>query len=88
MGILINGKEYQINIDVSWKTQKMLAIFEKNPRSITPNKMEFIIKDMLIPTPSDKELNKFRKSEIDNLFMKFTELILEEDKEAKKKLRR
>jgi len=48
--------------------------------------MEHILKDILVPTPSTKELNKFRKSSREMIFLEFSKVMEEENAESKKKL--
>jgi len=85
--ITINGKKYKINLDIKWDTQKRMKEMQDepdNPKNI--ENMEFIIKDILRPRPSNKELLEFRKSHIEKAFKLFVSESNKLDTEYKKKL--
>ena len=85
----INGKEYKINLDLEWGTQKLMRKVQNdlfNPK--TDKYLEYIVKDILIPTPTQKELMKFRPSDIERIFKAFTDKTKEKTAEFKKKLSR
>lgn len=84
--IEINGKEYEINMDIRWGTQKLMRRIQKDLENPENEKyMEYIIKDMLIPSPSNKEIMMFRRSDIERMFDVFADNVEETDKDFKKK---
>lgn len=83
----INGKIYKINLDIKWGTEKIMKKVMDDPtNSDTQKYMEFIIKDILIPSPTKKEMFNFRKSDILRIFDTFTEEMSETNADFKKKL--
>jgi len=85
--IKINGKEYKINGDIRWGTQKLMRKIETDVENPDNEKyLDYIMKDLLIPTPSIKDINMFRKSDIERIFVAFGETTSNKDKEFKKKL--
>jgi len=83
MEIEINGKIYRINSDVKFGIMELL---DENPEDVKVIKM--IIKDILIPTPSNEDMFDFRKSDIERIFIAFSNQQEEENKTFKKKLSR
>lgn len=82
----VNGKIYEINTDTCLGTEKLITRImqePENPKNVTY--MELILKDILIPTPTTKELNRFRKSIREQIFLEFTEMMVRENDESKKK---
>lgn len=85
--IEINGKKYEINLDLKWGTEKLMKkVFEDPENPKNQNYLEHIIKDLLIPSPTAREMFNFRKSDIENAFKMFTEDISETNADYKKKL--
>jgi hypothetical protein len=83
----INKKEYVINTDVEWGTEKLLKKVIENPEDPKNEKyIEYIIQDILIPSPTHKEMFHFRKSDIENILKAFTAEMGEINKDFKKKL--
>lgn len=83
----INGKQYEVNTDLKFKTEKFMSFCLNNPEH--PKVMsytEVILKDMLIPSPSTAEIGEFRKSDIEKIFMEYAKIVKATDKETKKKL--
>ena len=84
--IEINGKEYEINLDIRWGTQKLMRRIEKDFENPNNEKyMEYILKDMLIPKPTFKELLDFRTSDIERIFETFGDEVGKKDRDFKKK---
>ncbi len=84
--VKINGKDYKINTDTTLGTEKLISkIMEnpENPKNIVY--MESILKDILIPSPTTKEAAKFRRSERESVFELFSETMLKQQSETKKK---
>lgn len=87
--IEINGKKYEINLDIKWGSQKFMKYIMKHPDGENADKyMEFVLKDILIPAPTLKDMIEFRASDIENIFDCFTKESGKQDKEYKKKLSR
>ena len=85
--IKINGKEYKINMDMKWGTQKLLQKIRDDPLNKKNMKyLELIIKDILVPTPSQNEMFNFRNSDIETIFTEFGKDSSEVNKDFKKKL--
>lgn len=83
----INGKEYKINKDIKFGTQKMMGKIQDDPSN--PNNMkyvEYILKDLLIPKPTSKELFEFRTSDIEKIMNEYSSEASETSKDFKKKL--
>ena len=84
--IEINGKEYEINMDIRWGTQKLLRRIQKDVKNPDNEKyMEYILKDILVPKPTMKELLEFRQSDIERVFNIFASEADKKDKDFKKK---
>jgi len=81
----INGTEYKINTDVLLETRIMMNRMAQDPLSLEKYMFK-VLRDMLRPVPSDKEMLKFRESDIQAIFREFTEQISEIDSDFKKKL--
>lgn len=83
----INGKVYKINLDLKWGTEKLMKKimdFPEHPKA--ERYLELVIKDLLIPSATDKEMFNFRKSDIENILNAFTKEMSETNIEFKKKL--
>ena len=84
--ITINGKDYKINLDIKLGTEKLMRFVHKNPtHPKVAEFMERILKDLLIPAPTSKEIFEFRYSDRDLIFEQFTKEIQEVDRDFKKK---
>ena len=84
--IEINGKKYEINTDTRLKTEKLMSkimVDPDNPKNI--NYMAHILRDILIPEPTTKELGEFRRSEREMVFDMFSKEMLKTDRDLKKK---
>lgn len=69
----INGKEYRINMDTRWGTKKLMKKINDDIRNLDNMKyLELIIKDLLIPSPTAKEMFNFRDSDIEKIFEEFS----------------
>lgn len=85
--ININGKEYKINLDIKWGTEKLMRKVLNSPESPENDKyMNAVFKDILIPSPTAKEMFNFRMSDITSIFEAFGEESDDIDKDFKKKL--
>ena len=72
--ININGKEYKINTDTKWGTKKLMKKVNDDPRNLDNIRyVELIIKDVLIPSPTSKEMFNFKDSDIERIFEAFAE---------------
>lgn len=84
--IEINGKKYKINLDIKWGTQKKMMEIQKDPSDPdNVNLMEPILKDMLDPAPTNKQLSEFRTSDIERVFSEFSTEMDNLDTDFKKK---
>lgn len=84
--IKINGKEYDLNTDICLGTEKLISKImrdQENPKNVIY--MEYILKDILVPIPSTKEMDKFRRSDRDRIFEAFSSKMENTSKEFKKK---
>lgn len=84
--IKINEKEYEINFDIKWGTQKLMGkILEdsKNPKN--QRYMELVMKDLLIPSPSATDMFHFRMSDIEKVFSEYAKDTKKTDVNFKKK---
>jgi len=81
LGIEINGKEYGFNPDVRLG---ILGLIEGGSLNIKQLKM--IFRELLIPTPTPKELFNMKTSVSSEIFLKYTEFIQRNLAEIKKKL--
>ena len=85
--IEINGKKYEINMDMKWGTQRLLQKIRDDPLNTKNMKyLELIIKDILVPPPSQNEMFSFRNSDIENIFNEFGKDTTEVSRDFKKKL--
>jgi hypothetical protein len=85
--IIINGKEYKINLDIKWGTEKLIKVVIDNPEHPNAEKyMTAIFKDILIPSPTAKELFNFRKSDVSGVFKEYIKEVNETNSDFKKKL--
>jgi hypothetical protein len=84
--IEINGKKYGVNIDTKLSTEKLIAKIMQDPEN--PKNMgyfEFIFKDILDPTPTNKEILDLRRSDREKIFNAFATEMELQNKEFKKK---
>lgn len=85
--ILINKKEYKVNLDIKLGTQKLMGIIMKDPKNEkNPRYMEIVLKDILIPSPSTTDIFHFRMSDIEKIFNEFGEDANKTESDFKKKL--
>lgn len=82
MGIEINGKHYEFNLDIRLG---ILALMERGSQ-INIKQLRIIIKELLIPNPTPKELFNMKTSDRNRVFEGFTKATLGESTEIKKKL--
>jgi len=84
--IEVNGKEYEINLDIKLGSQKLMRKIMNNPEDKkTDIYIEMLMKDLLIPEPTSKELFNFRFSDIKKIMTKFAEESKETNSDFKKK---
>lgn len=84
--IEINDKEYEINLDLKMGTESLMAKIYNDPEN--PKNMKYlrmVLKDLLIPTPTDSELFNFRRSDRDRVFELFAKEMEEISTDFKKK---
>jgi len=85
--IVINGKKYEINLDIKLGTRKMMKKIQKNPENPkNEDYLEPILKDVLLPKPTNKQLLEFKISDIEKVFNEFSVEMQKLDTEFKKKL--
>lgn len=85
--ININGKEYKINLDIKWGTEKIMRKVLNSPDSPENDKyMNAVFKDILIPAPTAKEMFNFRMSDIQRIFEAFSGESGDVNADFKKKL--
>ena len=85
--VVINGKKYKINMDMKWGTQKLLRKIQDDPENVKNlDYMEIIMKDMLIPKPTQKAMLNFRNSDVEKIFIEFGGKADETNADLKKKL--
>ena len=85
--IKINGKNYKINLDLKLGTRKMMKKIQKNPENPkNEDYLEPILKDVLLPKPTNKQLLEFKISDIEKVFNEFSVEMQKLDTEFKKKL--
>lgn len=82
MGIDINKKHYEFNSDVRLGILEMMEDMSKAKLK----HIKIILKEILIPTPTPKELFNFRRSHSEKIFKLYGEFIDKETAEIKKKL--
>jgi len=85
--IVINGKKYEINLDIKLGTRKMMKKIQKKPENPkNEDYLEPILKDILIPKPTNKQLLEFKISDIEKVFNEFAVEMEALDTEFKQKL--
>lgn len=82
MAIEVNGKKYGFNSDVR------LGVLElaENIDNIKMKHIKLILREILIPTPTNKELFNIRKSQLLEIMKKYGNFMEKESTEIKKKL--
>ena len=80
MKIEINGKEFIFNGDPRWGILELMQSQPENPKVI-----KAFIKEILVPSPTDKEFFNFRKSDIFRIIEEYSDLEEKELTEFKKK---
>ena len=84
--ININGKEFKINLDLKWGTEKLVQRVMDNPQDPKVDAyMTAVFKDMLIPPPTAKEMFNFRRSDTERIFKQFAKEMKELNADLKKK---
>ena len=81
--IKINGKEYKFNSDIRLGIMEAMETHSEDIRVI-----KLFIKEVLIPSPTSKEMFEFRKSDMIRLMEDYSEFQKEETIDFKKKLSR
>ena len=82
MEIEINGKKYKFNSDIRLG---ILEMMEKGD-ILTVKQIKMVLKELLIPRPTPKEMFNIRTSDSKRIFLGFTEAMGEKSAEIKKKL--
>ncbi|MFX1296297.1 MAG: hypothetical protein ACFFD2_15780 [Promethearchaeota archaeon] len=80
MEIEINGKKYKIDDNPRFGVMELLMKSPEDPKYI-----RLFLKEVLIPTPTPKEIFNFRKSDIENIMDIFNKSEQEDSLELKKK---
>jgi len=84
--IEINDKKYEINLDLKLSTETLMGKIYENPEN--PENMKYlriVLKDLLIPSPTNAELFNFRRSDRDRIFEQFAKEMEEISTDFKKK---
>ena len=81
MGIKINGKQYEFNPDIRLG---ILGLIEKG--GLTIKQLKMVFSELLIPTPTQKELFNIKASGSSKIFSKYMEFLQRNLVEIKKKL--
>jgi len=81
MDIAINGKKFILNDDVRLG---ILIQVDKDPNNL--DTIFAFFREILIPSPTNKEIENFRQSDMNKIFAKWKELQDEQVSETKKKL--
>lgn len=85
--VIINDKEYVVNLDIKWGTEKLMNKITQDPTNPNNNKyMTMVFKDLLIPEPTTKEMFNFRRSDIKRILDEFNDEAKETNSDFKKKL--
>lgn len=82
MDIMINEVLYEFNLDVR------LGILElaETTKDLQIKHIKLILKEILRPVPTTKQLFNIKKSQFQEIMKKFGEAIVKESAESKKKL--
>lgn len=85
--ININGKDFKLNLDIKWGTERLMREVLKDVENPKNDKMmATVFRDILIPAPTAKEMFNFRMSDIYRIFEAFSEESTDTDRDFKKKL--
>ena len=82
--IKINGKNYNINLDITWGTYKRMKKLQNNPDD--DEAVEKALSEILRPRPTKKEIEKFKLSDIRAIFEEFARQEQLQENEFQKKL--
>jgi len=82
--IKINGKNYNINLDITWGTYKRMKKLQDNPND--DEAVEKALSEILRPRPTKKEIEKFKLSDIRAIFEEFARQEQLQENEFQKKL--
>lgn len=82
--IKINGKNYNINLDITWGTYKRMKKLQDNPDD--DEAVEKALSEILRPRPTKKEIEKFKLSDIRAIFEEFARQEQLQENEFQKKL--
>ena len=82
--IKINGKNYNINLDITWGTYKRMKKLQSNPDD--DEAVEKALSEILRPRPTKKEIEKFKLSDIRAIFEEFARQEQLQENEFQKKL--
>lgn len=77
----INGKEYKINTDITFG---IMEDSQKDPNN--PDTMKRMLKEILIPKPTEKAIRGFKLSQITKIMEEFSAIQKQEQTTFKKKL--
>jgi len=82
--IKINGKNYNINLDITWGTYKRMKKLQDNPDD--DEAVEKALSEILRPRPTKKDIEKFKLSDIRAIFEEFARQEQLQENEFQKKL--
>lgn len=82
MGVIVNGKEYTFNLDVRLGILELMDRIE----DLQIKHLKMIVKELLRPIPTSKELFNVKRSDMNKIMEAFTEEMKKESAEFKKKL--
>lgn len=84
--IEVNEKKYEINIDTKLGTEKLMSKIMSNPDNPkNVGYMVIILRDILVPTPSNNELSDFRRSDREKVFQAFADKMNNANSDLKQK---
>jgi len=82
MGIMVNNKLYEFNLDIRLGILEMMEKAE----NLTLKHIRMLLKEILRPKPKPKELFNIKKSQFEKILEEFGKEMEKETEEAKKKL--
>ena len=82
--IKINGKNYNINLDITWGTYKRMKKLQDNPDD--DEAVEKALSEILRPRPTKKDIEKFKLSDIRAIFEEFARQEQLQENDFQKKL--
>ena len=82
MGIEINGKQYEFNPDIRLGILELMERFGK----LTIKQLKMVLKELLIPKLTPKELFNIKPSVSTKIFKEFSRFVKGNSTEIKKKL--